>query len=281
MNGLLLWFRERFPPLVYTALVAVFVTSGHTVAGALGGDGARPWMAYLLVWLVFLRLRLLDESKDYAEDVRLYPERVLSRGIVQLSLLERLSWLVLSVELALALALGGEVPWAWGLTAIFTYAMRYEFGVGAWLRRHLVLYALTHNPVVAGITLIIAASSGGAVRGEYGAYVALASLGSLAFEIGRKFHLPAEERPGVVTYTSALGMGRARGLLAAVLLAAGGASVALGMGLGASIAVAVAGAGIALAPSFASIFSSGKKVEAGSSLTLMLLLLEPIVLRWL
>ncbi|MBN2798442.1 MAG: hypothetical protein JXX28_04780 [Deltaproteobacteria bacterium] len=279
LAGLAAWFQERFPPVVYTVLVGVFASSGLAVAGWLGeGDGSWPWLAFPLVWLVFLRLRLFDEGKDFAEDVVLHPERVLSRGLVSLDLLTRLGWGVLLAEGLLAALIGRWTLVAWAGTALFTLGMRVEFGVGRFLRQHLLLYALTHNPVVAGLTLILAAAAGAGWSWDYLWYVAVASLGSLGFELGRKLRRPEEEQEGLRTYSSVLGSGRARALLGLVYLGLAGAVIGLGGALGAAPLGSVGGAALALAPGLATLGGGAKAVEGGSSGALLLSMVVSMVL---
>jgi 4-hydroxybenzoate polyprenyltransferase len=116
---------------------------------------------------------------------------------------------------------------AWAAMFAFTVAMRFEFGVGARLEKSLLLYAITHNPVVAGLAVYIWATTGAAWDGRYLLVVAAASFGSLAFEIGRKTRLPHEEIRGVESYSSAYGRRQAGTMVHLCVFAAVAAAVAL------------------------------------------------------
>ena len=214
------YLNERFPPLVYTVLVLLFWASSVAVTDSLSRT-PFSWDSALVmpvVWLVFLHLRLFDEHKDADIDRMAYPERLLSRGVVTLHLLRNLALMCIFIECVLSYCLGLTVLIAWALTFTFTLAMRFEFGVGEWLNSRMLLYAVTHNPVVALLGLLCWASTGNGLQLEYGLYLCMVSLSSLVFELGRKIRLPEEEMSGVPSYSSTLGRTRAIQTLRGVAL---------------------------------------------------------------
>ena len=228
------YLLERFPPAAYTLLVGLFTTSAVVLVGR--QTAAAPsfdvvWRAGAVVLLVFLHLRLMDEHKDYAADAVAYPDRCLSRGVVTLPLLFRLGVVAVVLEAVLALSLSIEAAVAWGVCLAFTLLMRFEFGVGAWLSRRLLLYAITHNPIVALLAFFLWTVAGGAHDRLMILYIGVVSVGSLAFEIGRKIRLPEEEIGGVDSYSSVLGKGMADRLLAGLRLVTGLGLLALGVAL--------------------------------------------------
>ena len=223
---------ERFPPAAYTVLVGLFTTSAVMLVGrqtAVAPSFDVVLRAGAVVLLVFLHLRLMDEHKDYAADAAAYPDRCLSRGVVTLPLLFRLGVVAVVLEAVLAVSLSIEAAVAWVVCLIFTLLMRFEFGVGAWLNRRLLLYAITHNPVVALLAFFLWTVAGGAHDRLLALYIGIVSVGSLAFEIGRKIRLPEEEIVGVDSYSSVLGKGAADRLLAGLRLVTGLGLLALGV----------------------------------------------------
>jgi hypothetical protein len=263
------WLDERFPPVVYTVLVLLFYGSAVVVARASGGGGAAAPLAAVVVWLAFLHLRIFDEHKDFAKDVAAYPQRLLSRGVVTLPLLARVGVVAIACEAALAALLGPRAFVAWAAALSFSVAMRFEFGVGPWLERRLVAYAITHNPIVALLAIFLHAATGAAWSWAFVAYVAVVSAGSLGFEIGRKTRRPHEEHPGVPSYTTHLGQARARGLLAAVHAVTAAAVALTLLALGVGVATAAIAAALATSPGLATVGSRAKVVEAGASVTLL------------
>ena len=93
---------ERFPPVAYTVLVVLFSGSAFAIAGHLGGVQVpieTEIRAAVVVLLVFLHLRIMDEHKDAAGDLVAYPQRLLSRGVVTLPLLAKVGYLAVLLEM--------------------------------------------------------------------------------------------------------------------------------------------------------------------------------------
>ena len=206
------YLLERFPPAAYTVLVALFSGSTFLLADA-RVSWATGFTAGLVVLLVFFHLRIMDEHKDGDADRQAYPDRLLTRGVVTLPLLKRLGVIAVVAQALLAWSVSVPAFQAWLACLVFTLLMRVEFGVGHWLNRHLVVYAITHNPIVGLLAVFLWVVAGGTYGLTAGLYVAVVSLGSLAFEVGRKIRLPDEEISSVDSYSSVLGKSRADALL--------------------------------------------------------------------
>jgi len=265
------YLGERFPLGPYGVLVALFFGSATALSRALAdGAGQTDWRGAVVMLLVFFHLRVFDEHKDASIDAEAHPERLLSRGVVTLPMLARVGFFAIGLEVILA-ALIGPVALSWWLFAfLFTLAMRLEFGIGPWLNQHFILYAVSHNPVVGLLAGFAWATTETAFHPTYWVYIALVSVGSLAFEVGRKTRLPEQEIAGVPSYSSVLGRGGAGVFLASLSVFTGAATIWLCHTLGAewyAYAVAVvavaAGAGPALAR------KGEKAVEGGASFLLL------------
>lgn len=220
---LLAYFAERFPP-VNMALFAILFLTVWTVAttGTSTPFGWREAVGVLATISFFFRLRVFDEIKDYATDARHYPDRVLQSGRVTLRQLAVLATGGAALELAWSAAMGTPALLGWGLAVGYSLAMRYEFFVSDFLKKRLVLYAVTHlliMPLVIG-WLWSAYATDFSLR--LALLAALSLLGGGAFEVARKIRAPEAERPGVDSYSQALGY---RGAIVAVL-------VVLGIGVG-------------------------------------------------
>jgi hypothetical protein len=276
------YVQERFPPVAYGLLVALFSGSALLLNRSLG-DGAVGWdngvPAAIVVLLVFFHLRVMDEHKDHEADRVAYPDRLLSRGVVTLRLLAKAAAVAVLLEGVLAATLGVDALLLWSGCFGFTVLMRIEFGFGAWLQRHLVCYAISHNPIVALLALFLWGASGAGWSGTYWLYVAAVSTGSLAFEIGRKLRLPAEEIDGVESYSSVLGRGKAAGLLVLIRLITVGLLAGLAWTLGGSLGPLLLLAAIA-AVGFLPLRKDlgAKAVEGVASLTL---LLDFVLVGWM
>ena len=228
LKNLAAYLQERFP-LVNMALFAILFATVFTVAGratvgpgkALPGFGLGELLGMAAAISFFFRLRVFDEIKDYDSDCVLYPQRVLQSGRVSLQQLQRLAWGGAMLELAWSLYRGWPAALAWLLAVAYSLLMRYEFGVPAWLRARLLLYAVSHMlimPLVIG-WLWLANAAGALFWSAGGVLLALLSLlGGFAFELARKIKTPIAEREGVDSYSKSLGYGGAIGVVLLVVL---------------------------------------------------------------
>lgn len=220
-RGIGKYLVQRFPPVAYTILVAIFFLSSNVVWSRVANSSndvytilqqcdSLYWSKGVVLWLFFLHLRIFDEFKDYLEDRWNYPDRVLSKGEISLSILGRLGFLAVFLQILLSWMVGIETFVAWLCAFLFSVAMRFEFGVSSFLKPRMVLYAITHNPVIAFLAVFSVAGYPDVqtVNGLYGYYILSVSLSSLAFEIARKMRQPHEEIPNVPSYTSTYGIAK-------------------------------------------------------------------------
>jgi 4-hydroxybenzoate polyprenyltransferase len=231
------WAAERFPArngifiLVVSALGVLF-------GFALTHDGtislpAVDLLAFPALWAYFLMLRVFDEHKDYALDLRNHPDRVLQSGQVTLANLRALGWAAAALQLATCLLVDhgvGRVTAMWALLMCWTLLMLKEFFV-EWPPRRFVLYAFMHM-LAMPLTLLWLAQIGAGGRELTPGVRWLAALGGLigaALEVARKFRAPGDERDTIETYTRQLGVGGASlalGVIVAGAAIAGGALLA-------------------------------------------------------
>ena len=103
--------------------------------------------------------------------------------------------------------MGWPTLFCWFLAAGYSLLMRYEFFVGEYLKKRLLLYAITHMLIMPLVILWIWSAF---VRG-FGLNVAfymlavLSLLAGFSFELARKIHVKAAERPLVDSYSKSLG----------------------------------------------------------------------------
>ena len=157
-----------------------------------------------------LCVRVFDEHKDFEEDRRLHPERLLSRGVVSLSELRAVNAVNITAMVVYCLWIDrgvGPVTLTWAVAFIWLLLMRSEFFVGGWLRPRLVLYALSHAVVTPLVTwwMFTSGSQSMGRRRVLLPYAVAAYASSLLFEFARKMLPPVNERLDVATYTSVLG----------------------------------------------------------------------------
>lgn len=222
------FLAERFPLQVHGVSILMFFATNSAIAGASTTPegtsiafGPRSVIAAFALGLMFLRLRLFDEVKDYDYDMTHNPRRPLPRGL--LSVREMNLWAAgtAAMEGAIAGLLGPAALSGWAVTLAFTILMRVEFFMRALIRPRLFMYALLHTPSGGLIGLFVYCAATGRMAWDptlaMGLYV-LAGWGLLmVFELARKTYDPTTE-PGPDTYSSVFGARGAAAINAAFVL---------------------------------------------------------------
>lgn len=219
------YLAERFPLARHGLLIVSYSSSNLFLARALTAPGEpMRWdrsslLAGATLLLFFFHLRVFDEHKDAADDRRLHPERVLSRGLVSLRQLRIAGAAAIALEAALAAAAGRAALLGWLVAFGFSLLMLAEFFAGRWLRDRLLAYAALHMLIMPLLALMLFSFATGqpAQRAPawYWLYAWVGFFVTFNWEISRKIRAPEEEREGVQSYTRMLGtVGAARAVLA-------------------------------------------------------------------
>jgi 4-hydroxybenzoate polyprenyltransferase len=209
------WMQERFPPLtlftsaLLVALVAStlrFMQHGHPfwkVSDAL---------VALAVWCQFLLLRVLDEHKDFKDDARFHPERVLQRGVIGLGTLKILGAVACLITLLVTLVVSrGSVLalGAWAVVEVWTFLMTVEFFAPRFLRSRIGLYSASHMLVLPLMVMWIStltASSAQPFSFGLAVLMTFAYINGLIYEVARKTKGREEEKPDEPTFTRLWGV---------------------------------------------------------------------------
>ena len=202
--------RERFPIFKHGLLIAA-VCFGALVFSLPNGERpgpaalARFAVAFATVFLFFLQLRVADEFKDFEEDRQCRPHRPVPRGLVRLGELRTAAVVAAAVQLGLALWVSPRLLLP--LAAVWAYMllMTREFFAPAWLKRHAVIYLVSHTLILPLIYLYVSACGwlgpGLPPPAGLGFLLAFGFCSGLVVEIGRKVWAPADEIPGVQSYS--------------------------------------------------------------------------------
>lgn len=228
--------RERFPIFAHGALIAAFSFSSMSFSAQLRGQDQFPGARALLVGFIgallfFLQLRIADEFKDREDDARFRPYRPVPRGLISLRELNIAGVASAVAQLGLTLWLDlSLVPFllaCWGYLAL----MGREFFVRDWLRTRPLAYMWSHMLIMPLITLYVTACdwrvAGVGVPDGLVWLLIVSICNGMVMEIGRKIRAPADEEPGVNTYTLLWGRrGAVMAWLSAVLITAAAAWMA-------------------------------------------------------
>lgn len=209
------YLQERFPLLSHGVLIASYYSSNQFLAQALGrpGEPMRYGLSSLAgavtMFCIFFHLRVFDEHKDYAEDCRFHPDRVLQRGEITLGHLKLLGGLAIAVELLLA-ALRGPAALVSVLAALaFSVLMLKEFFVRDWLKRHFLLYAISHMLIMPLLSMVVFSFATGRqlweAPGWYWLYAFVGFFVTFNWEVSRKIRAPEQEIEGLDSYTKVFG----------------------------------------------------------------------------
>lgn len=230
------WLNERFPLRNGVFFIVLYATTLLVARASVAPVGFEASLAdlpgLLALWSFFLLLRVFDEHKDFAADTVAHPERVLQRGLVTLRQLRVLGATAVLVQVAVSVWLDrgvGTVTGWWAASLAWSLLMAREFFVPAWLRRHLLVYAVSHMaimPLLVGWVAAMGHTSAPRAPTTW-ALGGVVFLAGLVFEIARKLRAPEDERPMADSYTRALGIGRASALLAVLAVVTCIAAIAL------------------------------------------------------
>ncbi|MCC2548862.1 UbiA family prenyltransferase [Hymenobacter sp. BT175] len=218
------YLRERFPPVNMGLFAILFLTVfavahfAHGEARPLARLGWREALGTVAAISFFFRLRVFDELKDFAIDSQFHPHRVLQSGRVTLGQLQVLAGAGALVELGWSMLMGWPAVAGWAGALLYSWLMRHEFYVPAFLTPRLVLYAVSHLLIMPLIILWIWLAYQPLGSPLLLLLMLLSLLGGFAFELARKIHVPEAERAGWPSYSSVMGFRRAILVILLVLL---------------------------------------------------------------
>jgi 4-hydroxybenzoate polyprenyltransferase len=276
---------ERFPLGRTLPLLAAFSASSVTASAHLASRPAPGFSAYAAAFTValilFWQMRVADEVKD-ADTDRLYrPERPVPRGLVTLRLLVGLAVAAVPAALLAAMALDPWLALLLGFVWVWLALMSVEFFAPRLLHASPALYLATHMAIMPLIDLFLTGcewlpAGAGPPPGLW-TFLLLSLANGCVAEFSRKIWAPENERPGVETYSSAWGIGRAAAALAGAWLLGLAALMAYGHALGMTGGFLLAGS-LASWPILAAIASFVKhptpkaqsRLETGSGVWILL-----------
>jgi 4-hydroxybenzoate polyprenyltransferase len=198
----------------YLPLVAAFSFSAVSYSAALREGAGWPAassvaVAFLTSLLFFLLLRIADEFKDAETDARWRPYRAVPRGLVTLAELRWVGIGAALVQLGLALSLDARLLVLLAAAWAYFGLMSNEFFASSWLRRHAVVYMLSHMLIMPLIDLYATATdwlpAEGTPHAGLAALLLVSFFTGIVIEVGRKIRAADDEEEGVETYSALWG----------------------------------------------------------------------------
>ncbi len=221
MRRYLYYINERFSPAQLLPLALCFGVSLGVVTPTVMQQ-SPTYMNVVVVsialFLFLLRLRLLDDIKDYAHDQVHHPERPAAQNVVTQRELAVGAVMVTGVEFLVASFFGKVAMLAFLVLSLYALGLFLEALWGDRLRPYFFTYIALHEGIVLPLLvyLVLLVGSVKLVDMLTPVFVALVVLWSALFfvlEVVRKIRAPEKESTGVDTYTAQLGITGALTLL--------------------------------------------------------------------
>lgn len=209
------YMRERFPLFGHVLLIISYYSSNQFLARVLTDPDEpmrytlRSLLGALTLLCFFFHLRVFDEHKDFAEDSRFHPQRVLQRGVITLADLRVLAALCIVAEFALAIAAGRAALTGLIVAFVFSLLMLKEFFAKEWLKTHFLVYATSHMLLMPLLSLMVYSFATGRMPweapGVFWVYAFVGFFVTFNVEVSRKIRAPEDEVPGLESYSRIFG----------------------------------------------------------------------------
>lgn len=207
--------RERFPLFNHGLLIVSFFSSNQFLAQVLNHPD-RPvhytsssLLGGLTLFCIFFHLRVFDEHKDYEDDLRFHPERLLQQGVVTLSELRTLGLAAITIEFVCAALSGPAAVVSFAVVLLFSLGMLKEFFVSKWLKGHFLTYAFSHMLIMPLLALLVFSFATGEyfwqAPGWFWLYSFVGFFVTFNWEISRKIQPPEDEIEGLDSYSKVFG----------------------------------------------------------------------------
>jgi hypothetical protein len=245
--------RERFPLRQFVPLsIAVALPSALGTQTYLFGhldNLAVTSSTSAAVFLLLLRLRLIDELKDLEHDRRFHADRPVSRGLIQPGEVARLAFAAFLLETLVAATAGTWALAFFAGLAAYSLLTANEFFIRSWLRRHFTAYVISHEVLLVPFCFYLFSLSGLTLSDLARPYFWLLTIftGCQVFllEVARKLRPKELDTAAHDTYTARYGIGPACVLAGLLALGSVVTSVLAAGALGGGVGVA-AGSGLIL-----------------------------------
>jgi len=201
---------ERFPPYTYIPFLFLYFKAHIIFSLSRNNYSLFSFLIlYLATLIFFFKLRLYDEVKDFENDLKTYPDRPLSRGLLNHSSIYFGVFACIIFELIVFAVFGSVGLSAIIIPVIYSLIMFKEFFVRKWIRSHLTLYAITHTFVSSlfSLALLSTVQSTSIWNLSFNSYLfALLSWCLFnIFEFGRKTFISSEEKRNIDSYSKIYG----------------------------------------------------------------------------
>ena len=199
--------KERFPVATYGMYIFSIVFG--TFCFAIDKTYNPNWIMFLpmfaVAFLQFLIVRIVDEFKDYEEDVKYRPYRPVPRGLVTLKELGILGGICAAVQVGITAILNLKGLIFLGLVWLFFGVMSKSFFIKKLVDKHILL-EVTLDELLMPVLVLYLSTFVTSISVKLIPFLILSYLGSWIVEIARKVRCKEDEEEGVKTYTAVFGI---------------------------------------------------------------------------
>ena len=223
MNFFKKWYtyqKERFPVLVYGLyiLCLTFATFFYNTKMLEIESSVGVFIVmFVVAFLQFLMVRIIDEFKDYDEDKKYRPYRPVPRGLIKLQELRVLFVICVVIQLALTLIVN---PFSFIFLLVLWIVfilMTKGFFIKKVLDKHILL-EVAFDEIMLPVMILYLASFIKIDMSILWRLLLLSYVVSWIIEIARKVRCKKDEEKGVKTYTAVFGIPKACVLLSGLEL---------------------------------------------------------------
>lgn len=232
MNFIKKWYtyqKERFPILTYGIYIfaivfAVFCYNSYlatktyeSISKLVWSVGPEPYVMnyykiipmFIVAFLQFLMVRIIDEFKDYEEDCKYRAYRPVPRGLITLKELKVLFIICVILQLLITLWINPKGTFLLIVVWIFFFIMSKGFFIKNFLDKHILIEVFLDELLLPLLMLYLS---------SFIYYIDFSNIWKLLFmgyivswivEIARKVRCKEDEETGVRTYTAVFGIKKA------------------------------------------------------------------------
>lgn len=214
MNFIKKWYtyqKERFPILmfgVYVLCIVIAVFGFASLYTKFNNIVILPM--FIVGFLQFLMVRIVDEFKDYEEDCKYRPYRPVPRGVVTLEELKILFIICAITQISITIACTKNITYLTILWLFFAI-MTKGFFIKKVLDKHLLLEVTLDEIMMPILVIFLLGFTPFEITSNTNVWkiLVLSYLVSWIVEIARKIRSKEQEETGVRTYTAVYGIPKA------------------------------------------------------------------------
>jgi len=218
LKRLYIYQKERFPVIQNSLVIAVFGFSAISFSRICrNAEGFISPVTYAVgifttITLFFL-VRIFDEFKDKEEDKKFRSYLPVPRGLISFKELRNMGIVVFILQVIVNAIFYPKMLFLFFPVLIYLALMGKEFFVSEWLKKHIVMYIITHMMIIPLIDIYASGldwlKEGAGIPEGLFIFLGVSYMNGVVIEFGRKIRPKEMEEEGYETYSALYGANRA------------------------------------------------------------------------